>query len=331
MLRAVVVCEAARTAIWREALQGSFDEVAVGLEAAMVEPHRTVVIGESDLSSLPRGLFGWAAVAPASWPVTPATNFMLAFCESLEEAVGCPPGTEVVVSPYDVINTLERACAAPRANPRGPSTVLGFGSLLSEASARTTFPKLSNFRLVRLRGWRRVFAHSPSVFFERGIADAATGEVASLSVEVQPDASIIVAAFDVDIDQDAWDKFCEREEEFDILEVPYDDARNSGILCTRSSDAAYVAKWGRDRYDAKYKHLGSNIWDHPRDSNLRPCAVYLRHCVLAVTKAGPLALDSFLDDTFLVDRTTPLRAYLAANPHVMDARPPPDLASRYSG
>lgn len=38
-------------------------------------------------------------------------------------------------------------------------TVAGFGSLLSETSARSTFPQLRNFRQGRLRGWRRVFAH----------------------------------------------------------------------------------------------------------------------------------------------------------------------------
>ena len=60
-------------------------------------------------------------------------------------------------------------------------------------------------------------------------------------------------------------------------------------------------------------------------------AGYLRHCVLAVTKAGPAALDSFLDETFLVDRATPLRDYLAANPQVMETLPPPSLEGRYSG
>ena len=58
---------------------------------------------------------------------------------------------------------------------------------------------------------------------------------------------------------------------------------------------------------------------------------YLRHCVLAVTQAGPAALDSFLDETLLVDRVTKLRAYLLAHPHVMVTLPPPDLVGRYSG
>lgn len=41
----------------------------------------------------------------------------------------------------------------------GLMTIAGFGSLLSETSARSTFPELQNFRQGRLKGWRRVFTH----------------------------------------------------------------------------------------------------------------------------------------------------------------------------
>ncbi|KAF5841124.1 hypothetical protein DUNSADRAFT_14299 [Dunaliella salina] len=52
----------------------------------------------------------------------------------------------------------------------GQMTVAGFGSLLSERSARTTFPELQNFRLGKIAGWRRVFAHTADIFYKRGIA-----------------------------------------------------------------------------------------------------------------------------------------------------------------
>jgi hypothetical protein len=45
---------------------------------------------------------------------------------------------------------------------QGLMTIAGFGSLLSETSARSTFPELRSFRQGRLRGWRRVFAHQVS-------------------------------------------------------------------------------------------------------------------------------------------------------------------------
>ena len=64
---------------------------------------------------------------------------------------------------------------------------------------------------------------------------------------------------------------------------------------------------------------------------MTPCPVYLRHCVLAAEKCGDAARDSFLDETFLVDRSTTVRQHLAAHPEVMATRPPPELEGRYSG
>ena len=52
--------------------------------------------------------------------------------------------------------------------------------------------------------------------------------------------------------------------------------------------------------------------------------------VLAVSKEGVdhRARDSFLDQTFLADRKTTVRAWLAANPSIMDEEPPENLKER---
>lgn len=62
-----------------------------------------------------------------------------------------------------------------------------------------------------------------------------------------------------------------------------------------------------------------------------PCRIYMRHCVLAATKLGPLAERSFLDGTVLADRATTVRQWLEKNPEIMDELPPPSLAQRYAG
>jgi len=214
-------------------------------------------------------------------------------------------------------------------------TILGFGSLLSEQSSRLTFPELANFRLVRVSDHRRVFAHAAAIFFERGIANPETKEFASLSAEPCEGAGFVACAFDVELDETNWRAFEDREEEFALATVPYvgldGSGAGEGVLCTRGSDDAYVARWGRELFEKKYLAHVPTIWDWAPNSGLRPCACYLRHCVLAVTKAGPAALDSFLDETYLVDRTTPLRTYLDANPAVMTTLPPESLVGRYSG
>lgn len=80
---------------------------------------------------------------------------------------------------------------------QGVISVAGFGSLLSECSARSTFPDLHNFRAGKVKGYRRIFAHTASVFFQRGIARLETGEISSLSCESQPGEEIVVSVFDV--------------------------------------------------------------------------------------------------------------------------------------
>jgi len=218
-------------------------------------------------------------------------------------------------------------------------TVLGFGSLLSERSARTTFPDLTDFRLCRINGYRRSFAHPAAIFFKRGIADPEKLRFASLSAEECEGASFVCTAFEVtDIGMGA---FRELEEEFRLKMIPFapleavtstDEPAAKGLACLRWTDDEYIAHWGRERYEKDYLAAGvKSIWGWAPDSGLEPCHPYLRHCVLAATKLGEVCLDSFLDATFLVDRSTPLRKYLDEHPEVMATMPPPELAERYGG
>ena len=121
-----------------------------------------------------------------------------------------------------------------------------------------------------------------------------------------------------------------------------------GVICRRSTDEAYVSLWGRDRFEGRYLKYGVEaIWGWSRDSGLRPCPAYLRHCVLAswnfggggrendrwsdIDGAGGVCYDSFLDETYLVDRETTVREYLTKYPGIMKAEPPEELRERYGG
>ena len=59
-------------------------------------------------------------------------------------------------------------------NKQATPTIIGFGSLISERSSRSTFPNLEEFRFIKVFGFRRVFSHPAAIFFERGIADCNT-------------------------------------------------------------------------------------------------------------------------------------------------------------
>jgi len=262
--------------------------------------------------------------------------------------------------------------------PSKTATILGLGSLLSERSSRSTFPDLKNFRLGRVSGgYRRVYGHPAAIFFQRGIANLETKEMSSLGAEklgFEPGWSdpekcgentdggsyrggFVCSVFEVPRDQVYLDEddgnggiiskptgeFLKREEEFDIVEVPFVDYSDTttgnnetekiGTLCTRYTDEGVIERWGKDHFEENYAENGiETIWGWKLDSGLRPCRVYLRHCCLAAESMGAECYDSFLDETFLVDRTTTVRQYLEERPGLLDnALPPPELVGRYSG
>lgn len=108
---------------------------------------------------------------------------------------------------------------------------------------------------------------------------------------------------------------------------------NQGIVCTSSSDEVYLQRWGAERFRQRYAPHGiHSIWEwNHKDSGILPCSVYLRHVYLAAQSAGPEVLQSLLDETFLVDRTTTIRQYLDLNPDVLLSTPPESLMQRYNG
>ncbi|KAL3797723.1 hypothetical protein HJC23_000268 [Cyclotella cryptica] len=76
-------------------------------------------------------------------------------------------------------------------------TILGLESLLSETSARLTFPTLQNFRLGRVLHHRPVFAHPVSIFFQWNISNLDTLEMSSLSIEYAKGDWFVCSVFEV--------------------------------------------------------------------------------------------------------------------------------------
>ncbi|KAL2244297.1 UNVERIFIED_CONTAM: hypothetical protein Sindi_0547700 [Sesamum indicum] len=219
-------------------------------------------------------------------------------------------------------------------SPDGLVSICGFGSLLSERSARSTFPDLINFRVAKLNGFRRVFAHVAPIFFERGIAKPETKEISSLSVEPCENETLVVTTFE--IQRSEIPSFIEREHEFRFLAVSrifmsYFYTFNL-VLCARYSDEEYFlnrCKGSKEIFFQRYGRYGvDKIWV----DDILPCRVYLRHCVLAAKNLSETAYDNFLDHTFLGDRKTTIREYLATTGSgIMEEEPPEELKYRYGG
>ncbi len=223
-------------------------------------------------------------------------------------------------------------------------TVLAYGALLSESSSRLTFPDLEEFRHVRIQGFRRVFAHPHLFLLQQNLVDGK--RLASLSAEPDAQSSFVAAAFRVRLTEEQRQAFVEREKGYDILSVPYynmtEDWSSSsspsssslppplgmGVLCVRSTDDQYPDLVAQLPPTLLYR----SIWSWPLESGLLPADIYLRHCLLAVEKAG--LKESFCQDTYLADRTTTLAEYLKdpiVYEQVMNSRPPPALATSFGG
>ncbi|MFC6669300.1 gamma-glutamylcyclotransferase family protein [Marinobacterium aestuariivivens] len=188
--------------------------------------------------------------------------------------------------------------------------VFGYGSLLSEGSARETVPGLERFRLVRVPGYRRIFNKVGVVFFSRHRADPASLEIASCSTEPAPGCEIICSAFDCP--EADFEALYEREHRFRWIEVEAREADGSirpGRICTRYSDEEY--RLNKCITEAEYQrrvgqYYPGRLW---RDDIL-PFPRYLRFCLQAAASQGPEVLDNFLDSSFLADGRTRLRHYL---------------------
>uniref|UniRef100_A0A0E0L1H4 Uncharacterized protein n=1 Tax=Oryza punctata TaxID=4537 RepID=A0A0E0L1H4_ORYPU len=226
---------------------------------------------------------------------------------------------------FPEMNSVADFAAVTAPGGGGRVSVVGFGSLLSERSARSTFRELEGFRVAALRGFRRVFAHSAPIFFERGIAIETTKEFSSLSVEPCEGELIVVTVFE--IKEDEVPAFIEREHEFRFLAVvpegldgvPY---ANPAVVCARYSDEEY--------FQEARKYM-INVMD---DTTLIEYGemIFYPVVVLAAKNLGEPAYINFLDHTYLGDRTTTIREYLATTgAGIMEEEPPESLKSRYGG
>lgn len=221
------------------------------------------------------------------------------------------------------------------ASPDGYISICGYGSLLSEKSARSTFPDLTNFSIAKLTGFRRLFTVVGGFFFTRGIAKLKTEEVAALSAEPCEGETIIVTVFE--IKKTEIPAFIKREREYRFLAVVPESLdgksfTSPAVLCASYTDEEFFklrCKEGKEVYFQQYgEYKNHQIW---RDDVL-PCRVYLRHCVLAANSLGDEAYNNFLDQTFLADRKATIRQYFEkVGTSIMEEEPPESLKSRYGG
>lgn len=104
----------------------------------------------------------------------------------------------------------------------GKVTLLGFGSLVSEESARQSF-EFENFRFGTVQGFRRIFNRADWINIDWGDSRLTTGEVCSVAfAEDGSDMLSKVSLMDVSA-REGLGGFLHREATYNIIEVPYID------------------------------------------------------------------------------------------------------------
>eukprot|EP00920_Eleutheroschizon_duboscqi_P003014 GHVT01007191.1.p1 GENE.GHVT01007191.1~~GHVT01007191.1.p1 ORF type:complete len:231 (-),score=11.28 GHVT01007191.1:1444-2136(-) len=226
----------------------------------------------------------------------------------------------------EVNDTKEKCQQAAEADDicqsNGYVSIVGFGSLLSIKSARFTFPKLQEFALGRVFGYRRLFGHPAALFLDNGMADLEKRNFASLAAwpieecsDGPDNTGMIVSVFS--IKKEDMPKFYAREEEFQFDQVKVTELNSGdvrvGLICRAWNDEALVAKWGRERFVTEYESRGiSSIWNYKGE--LYPCPAYCRHCILSARSHGENVEADFLATTFLYDRKTSRKSDLCQCP-----------------
>ncbi|MBA4501273.1 gamma-glutamylcyclotransferase [Marinobacterium marinum] len=200
-------------------------------------------------------------------------------------------------------------------------SVVGFGSLLSEVSARETVPGLKNYRLVRVPGYRRVFDKVGIVFISRHGECADSLELAACSTEAATDCEIIAAQFECS--ENDFLQLYEREHRYRWVEVETRHCQSGEItqarMCTGYSDLDY--RLNKCVTDEEYQRRVGQYYQGPLwRKDILPNPRYLGFCLQAAHSQGKAVLDNFLDSSFTADGRS-LRDYLQQRPELVPEAP----------
>ncbi|BBG93145.1 hypothetical protein Prudu_001067 [Prunus dulcis] len=199
-------------------------------------------------------------------------------------------------------------------SPDGYISICGFGSLLSGREKREEYISgPDQLQSCALNGFRRVYAHMAPIFFERGIAKPETKEIASLSVEPCEGESLIVTVFEIT-----------------KSEVLPETLMGSHLIIERYFVLVIVMK-SSSELDAK--EVRRCIFSYLDDMALirsGEMISYLVALTFGIAKnLSEVAYNNFLDHTFLGDRKTTIRLYLATTGSgIMEEEPPESLKTR---
>ena len=190
-------------------------------------------------------------------------------------------------------------------------TIIGFGSLLSEESARRTCPSLKNFRLGRVEHFVRAFNKVDS-----NCEDFADKNIASWAFVDMPGATSLVTLFEIHADD--YPAFIRREADYDLRCISYIETETENVgegiaCCAFDDDLQYMEYLERhpiqkERYlSREFERYNGPIWR----KDILPRNKYLAVCLEAARKLGKHYVENILRQGYLADEKTTLGEYIS--------------------
>jgi len=187
-------------------------------------------------------------------------------------------------------------------------TIIGYGSLVDIAWARSSMASLRNFRYGRIHGWMRVF-DLVSIVNIKKYGHSATNEIASCTARPRIGGTLLVCIFE--IPEDDYECFLRRETRLCQKTVEFEDNSGTvgeGVLCIGWSDEEYRER--RKISDFEYYNQVGMFYDGLLyRTDILPSALYLQRCLEAYDGVGSDFRDNFLDCSFLGSGVS-VRSYL---------------------
>ena len=211
------------------------------------------------------------------------------------------------------LDASERAALAGARRPDGRLTILGYASLMDEVSARTTSPSASEFRLVTIPNYCRIFNLVSVINIERGLA--APPHLCTCTARRREGAAISGCAFS--IAESDFEALAARETRLRLELVRTGDTEPALMWAESSHDHFVRQRCGdADAYDAA---VGRFYAGELYREDALPVPSYVLRRLRAQRAAAPAALQNFLDASYLGDGATPLRSWLEAEVARKDA------------
>lgn len=186
--------------------------------------------------------------------------------------------------------------------------VIAYASLMSDVNIKRLFPNVGKIKPVIIHNHARCFNSFGTRSIALKLADSNSNKLAHASAILRPNAKMMAIAFE--LDDKEFEIYRQYEFRYDLQEIEVAELDSTkkfnAVICYENTDQNIDPNLvGFDSVFDLYEHYQINgFWHAP----YLPATVYMDHCLASANAIGQDFFNNFLDNRFLYDRSTSLRA-----------------------